>query len=124
MVKKSSPSPTPAWKRRPSASGMGDPLAQRALYFSAVTAGGRYTTAIAMAVTSLGSSDPTQAAWLRRMSVAERGSSGAALKSSYRDGPPTSLTSVATPGGGTGRTVSQRTTGASQGDEHGNSSHQ
>ena len=55
---------------RPSASGMGDPLAQRALYFSSVTAGGRYTTAIAMAVTSLGSSEPTTATWIRRRSVA------------------------------------------------------
>src|SRR6266496_699895 len=38
---------------------MADPLAQRALYFSAVTAGGRYTTAIAIASSSWLGSGPT-----------------------------------------------------------------
>src|SRR2546423_148746 len=48
-VKKSSPSPTPAWNSRPLGSGIGDPFAQLAMYCSELRAGGRYTTAIFIA---------------------------------------------------------------------------
>jgi hypothetical protein len=64
-VKKSYPRPrqrgTKAW-----GSGMGDPLAELVMYFSAVNAGGRYTTAIAMA-TSPFAPERTEATWIRRM---------------------------------------------------------